>query len=99
MLHEFVAENRAEIIRRCRAKVATRSAPPPTPAEIEHGVPVFLDQLVAALRGAELSSNAEINGSAVLHGHDLPNKGCVFTVDLPRCQVPALAAEYCSAQA
>jgi transcriptional regulator with XRE-family HTH domain len=28
MLHEFIAINRAEIIRRCRAKVATRSAPP-----------------------------------------------------------------------
>jgi signal transduction histidine kinase len=78
MLHEFVAKNRAEIIRRCRAKVATRSAPPPTPAEIEHGVPVFLDQLVAALRGGEVSSNPEINGRAVLHGHDLLLQG--FTV-------------------
>jgi hypothetical protein len=39
MLHEFIAINREEIIRRCRAKVATRSAPPPTIAEIDHGVP------------------------------------------------------------
>ena len=78
MLYEFVANNRAEIIRRCRAKVAERSAPPPTTAEIEHGVPVFLDQLVAALRGGGLASNSEINGSAVLHGHDLLLQG--FTV-------------------
>ena len=49
MLHEFIALNRDEIIRRCRAKVATRSVPPPTEAEIDHGVPVFLDQLVDAL--------------------------------------------------
>ena len=46
MLHEFIAINRDEIIRRCRAKVATRSVPPPTEAEIDHGVPLFLDQLV-----------------------------------------------------
>jgi signal transduction histidine kinase len=77
MLHDFVTNNRTEIIRRCRAKVATRSAPPPTTAEIEHGVPVFLDQLVAALRGGG-SSSPEINGSAVLHGHDLLLQG--FTV-------------------
>ena len=50
MLHEFIAVNREEIIRRCRAKVATRSVPPPTDAEIDHGVPVFLDQLMDALR-------------------------------------------------
>ena len=50
MLHEFIAMNREEIIRRCRAKVAKRSVPPPTEAEIDHGVPVFLDQLADALR-------------------------------------------------
>ena len=50
VLHEFIAVHRDEIIRRCRAKVATRSIPPPTEAEIDHGVPVFLDQLMDALR-------------------------------------------------
>jgi len=44
VLHEFIAENRDEIIRRCRAKVPTRSIPPPTVAD-DYGVPVFLDQL------------------------------------------------------
>jgi hypothetical protein len=77
MLHEFIVVNREEIIRRCRAKVATRSVPPPTAAEIDHGVPLFLDQLVAALR-LGLSSSAEIGSSAVLHGHDLLVQG--FTV-------------------
>ena len=56
VLHEFIALNRAEIIRRCRAKVATRSIPPPTEAEIDHGVPVFLDQLRDALRLGEITS-------------------------------------------
>jgi signal transduction histidine kinase len=74
MLHEFVTENREGIIRRCRAKVVKRSVPPPTKAEIENGVPVFLDQLVNALRlGRE--SNPEIARSAVLHGHDLLLQG------------------------
>ena len=77
MLHEFIAVNREEIIRRCRAKVATRSIPPPTEAEIDHGVPVFLDQLRNALRVGETTS-PEISTSAIRHGHDLLRQG--FTV-------------------
>jgi hypothetical protein len=49
VLHEFIAVNRDEIISRCRAKVSARSTPPPTEAEIDHGVPVFLDQLTTPL--------------------------------------------------
>ena len=77
MLHEFIAANRDEIIRRCRGKVATRSVPPPTDAEIDHGVPGFLDQLVDALR-LGLTSSPEIGRSAIQHGHDLLLQG--FTV-------------------
>jgi signal transduction histidine kinase len=74
MLHEFITINRDEIIRRCRPKVATRSVPPPTVAEIDHGVPVFLDQLAHALR-LGLSSSPEIGTSAIQHGHDLLLQG------------------------
>jgi signal transduction histidine kinase len=74
MLYEFITLNRDEIIRRCRAKVATRSLPPPTAAEIDHGVPLFLDQLVDALR-LGLSSSPEISQTALLHGHDLLLQG------------------------
>src|SRR4029453_4213241 len=77
MLHEFIAVYREEIIRRCRAKVATRSVPLPTDAGIDHGVPVFLDQLMDALR-LGLTSSPEIGRSAVKHGHDLLRQG--FTV-------------------
>jgi signal transduction histidine kinase len=77
VLHEFIVLNRDEIIRRCRAKVATRSIPPPTEAEIDHGVPVFLDQLRDALRLGEITS-PEIGRSAIKHGHDLLRQG--FTV-------------------
>jgi len=77
MLYEFVHANRQEIIRRCQAKVATRSIPPPSDAEIDHGVPLFLEQLVEALQlGAR--SSAAIGTSAGLHGHDLLLQG--FTV-------------------
>jgi signal transduction histidine kinase len=77
MLREFIAVNREEIIRRCRTKVATRSVSPPTGAEIDHGVPLFLDQLMDALR-LGLTSSPEIGRSAVKHGQDLLRQG--FTV-------------------
>ncbi len=77
MLHEFIAVNRAEIIRRCRLKVASRLVPPPSDAEIDHGVPVFLDQLVETLR-LGIESSPEIGRSAVQHGHALLLHG--FTV-------------------
>lgn len=77
MLYEFIDINRAEIIRRCRAKVASRSTPPPTNREIDHGVPMFLDQVVTALR-LGVSSSPEIGRTALQHGHDLLRQG--FTV-------------------
>ena len=49
----------------------------PTDVEIDHGVPVFLDQLVDALR-LGLKSSPEIGRSAVQHGHHLLLQG--FTV-------------------
>ena len=77
LLHEFIAAHREEIIRRCRAKVATRTMPPPTEAEMDFGVPLFLDQLVDALR-LGLSSSPQIERTAGRHGHELLLKG--FTV-------------------
>jgi signal transduction histidine kinase len=78
MLDEFITTYRAEIISRCRAKVATRSLPPPTAVEIDHGVPLFLDQLVATLRERTQTLSPEIAAGALLHGHDLLRQG--FTV-------------------
>jgi signal transduction histidine kinase len=77
MLQEFIELYRDEIIQRCRAKVAQRSIPPPTDAEIDHGVPLFLSQLVDALRPGA-ASTGHINETAVMHGHDLLRQG--FTV-------------------
>ena len=50
MLHEFLDAHRTELIERCRQKVALRPAPRPTPGEMEHGIPLFLGQLIEALR-------------------------------------------------
>jgi hypothetical protein len=74
MLHEFVTANRAELINRCRIKVAARPVPPPTQAEIDHGVPMFLDQLVTELRFGP-SPNPEITRTSIQHGRDLLRQG------------------------
>ena len=76
-LYDFIGTNRDELIRRCRVKVATRSAPRPTEAEIDHGVPLFLEQLSEELRQGR-SKTGQINKSAMEHGHDLLLQG--FTI-------------------
>lgn len=74
MLAEFVAVNRAELISRCRAKVAARSDSGPPDAGPNRGIPMFLDQLVEELRH-EMSADTEITRSAARHGHDLLLRG------------------------
>jgi hypothetical protein len=76
-LYQFIDGHRDELIRRCRAKVTQRAAPPPTQAEIDHGVPLFLDQLCEELRHGP-SKTHEISTSAMKHGHDLLLQG--FTI-------------------
>jgi hypothetical protein len=95
VLHEFLSENRDELIRRCRAKVSRRSAPPVTPLELEHGVPLFLEQLVDALRceqqnpasrhdavldsPASTAASIENSRTAALHGKELLEEG--YSID------------------
>ena len=82
MLHQILTTHRQEIIERTRAKVALRTAPQPTRAELEHGVPLFLDQLVDTLRREEGTPerhlSAAIGDSAGRHGEELRRAG--FTV-------------------
>ena len=77
MLHEFLLANRAAIIGRTRAKVAVRTAPVATEAELENGIPLFLDQLIAALHSSHPSTGGMAE-SATKHGGDLLKRG--FTV-------------------
>lgn len=77
MLSEFVTANRLEIIARCRARVSARIAPRPTASEVEHGVPLFLDQLATALH-SKLGHKVAINTAATVHGGELLRTG--FTI-------------------
>ncbi len=91
MLHEFLNANREVLIERCRAKVALRPSPAAASFELEHGIPVFLEQLIEALRlealtGARHASPRASGGKpvskasrAALHGKELYLKG--YTVD------------------
>lgn len=77
MLHDFIVENRTEIITLCREIVAARSAPRPTPVELQNGIPLFLDQLAEILR-MQICSSPGIRDSATRHGEELLRLG--FTV-------------------
>ena len=85
MLHDFLAENHAELIDRCRAKVARRPAPRATPKEMEHGIPLFLGQLIETLRIEQAFSPADaalpsaMTATATKHGHQSREQG--YTVD------------------
>jgi signal transduction histidine kinase len=89
MLHEFLKTNRAVLIDQCRAMVARRSEPKAAGNELEHGVPIFLDQLIETLTIEQASeprqnrkvsdvahaSVSDIGSMAALHGRDLLDRG------------------------
>ena len=95
MLHEFLQSNRDALIERCRLKVAKRVAPKVTDAELMHGIPAFLDQLIKTLLVEQTSeplrsrrvsgpsgggpAMSEIGTTAQLHGRELSLRG--FTVE------------------
>ena len=76
MLSAFVTTNRTEIISRCRSRVVARGTP--NPNELEHGIPLFLDELAASLRAkqpnGEVSTHV-VGSSASKHGADLLHNG------------------------
>jgi len=85
-LHEFVFSNRNELIQRCMGKVAKRPIPLKIRAILDHGVPMFLEQLVDELReeatqpsnaaeSGSTISNPEISRAAALHGADMLREG------------------------
>jgi signal transduction histidine kinase len=95
VLHQFLTTNRAELIERCRLKVAKRLAPKGAGKELAHGIPRFLDQLIKTLEVEQTSEPmlsrrvsgpsgggavlSEIAATAALHGRELSEQG--FTVD------------------
>jgi hypothetical protein len=91
MLHEFLTSNRQILIARCREKVVKRFEPTESAATIEHGVPLFLEQLVETLKAEQKTDLREgvdtkptpaptpIGRAAALHGAELLRRG--FSVD------------------
>ena len=75
MLPEFLTANREEIIARTRAKVRGRPAPRPTDTELQTGIPLFLDQLIAVLENPRAPSSTALTESATRHGSDLLRMG------------------------
>jgi signal transduction histidine kinase len=82
-LHDFIVANRDEIIERARRRVSARTAARASDTKLEHGIPIFLTQLVTALEQLDssnpvlpgLSSTQSITDSASLHGRDLLTNG------------------------
>src|SRR5688500_7991145 len=94
MLHRFLSNNRDELIARCRAKVGARSKLR-RGAELPHGMSLFIDQLIAALRIEQTATPMEsrrisgpaggqpvssvMGNSAAVHARELMRNG--YTVD------------------
>jgi signal transduction histidine kinase len=78
VLDDFITSNRDAIIACAKARVAARTSPKPSDVELSNGVPLFLDQLCAALRLAKSSdvvAHEQIRETAGRHGRDLLRKG------------------------
>jgi signal transduction histidine kinase len=78
MLHEFLTANRTEILDRARVKLAARGAPTANAFELQNGLPLFFDQLVAILRTKREErgpGNDSVSASATLHGGELLRMG------------------------
>jgi signal transduction histidine kinase len=95
MLYEFLNENRAELIARCRHKVQQRTASGVSERELTFGISIFLDQLIKTLWleqgpdpaiGRKVSgpasgvpASSEMGDTATRHGSELLEHG--FTVE------------------
>ena len=53
MMHNFLANNRADLIERCAAKVAKRPTRNASVAQLATGIPLFLDQLTRTLEAEQ----------------------------------------------
>ena len=95
MLHEFLTLHRQELIERCKNTSGARFEPSLSPSTIDHGVPLFLQQLTGILRTEQESGErppagessvqtnaegiSEIGRSAALQGTELLRLG--YTLD------------------
>jgi signal transduction histidine kinase len=92
MMHEFLTENRGELIERCRMKVAQRPAPRATDAELDHGITIFLDQIIKTLKAEESSKTANGDGAGERESHRL--SGAASGVDAVLSEMGVAAKEH-----
>jgi signal transduction histidine kinase len=95
MMYEFLINNRTDLAARCREKVALRPGRIASEAQLQNGVPMFLDQLIRTLAIERTSTPmesrsisgpaggglalSEMGSSAAQHGRELLALG--FSVD------------------
>lgn len=91
MLHDFLTSHHQELIRRCREKATARFQTAAVPAVIDHGVPLFLQQVTDTLRREQAGtareifkpkrtpSDSDVGRGAALHGAELLRLG--YTID------------------
>lgn len=58
-MYQFLANNKGELIGRCKDKVAARPQRAATQQQLVHGIPIFLDQLTRTLEAEEKGKAAE----------------------------------------
>ena len=58
-VHDFLVNNRDELIARCKHKVAQRPRRAATHQQLANGIPLFLDQLTRTLEAEEANEGAE----------------------------------------
>lgn len=66
-MHNFLANNRPELIDRCTAKVARRQSRNATSQQLRNGIPQFLDQLIRTLKlekAGDAANGLDISGPA-----------------------------------
>ncbi|MEO6408078.1 MAG: HAMP domain-containing sensor histidine kinase [Variovorax sp.] len=65
MMHNFLENNRSDLIERCKEKVALRPERVATQEQLKNGIPMFLDQLTRTLQaeqGGESKESVKISG-------------------------------------
>lgn len=82
MMHNFLTNNRLELIDRCVAKVGLRPQRRATPLQLQNGVPMFLNQLTRTLKaeqGDETADGLKISGPSGGDGKQLSEIGISAT--------------------
>lgn len=77
-LKVFIADHRERIEAQCREDLLSEAVPKPSKAELERGIPIFIDQLLALFDRTEKEQTDELGKAASEYGAQLFRLG--FTV-------------------